>query len=158
MITVSLFLSTTLILIITFFLFSKKNNLLVLLFVLMCIEYLFTSFISVIVDNENLWRVSEEPWSFIMFRIAEVIIFPLILLWFLEIEKGTGTSTKRMLLIVAATFVLVGIERILAILEIIKYSNWPLWASFLTWFLFLSISSILRNIYISLLQKEGIIQ
>lgn len=156
MITVSLFLSMTLILIISFVLFNKKNNLLVLIFVLMCVEYLFTSFISVIVDNENLWKVSEDPWQFLMFRVAEVIIFPLLFLLYLEIERGMGASTKRLLLKVFATFVLVGIERILVILEIMKYSNWQLWASFLTWFLFLSITSILRKIFSSLLQKEGI--
>lgn len=156
MITVSLFLSMTLILIISFVLFNKKNNLLVLIFVLMCVEYLFTSFISVIVDNENLWKVSEDPWQFLMFRVAEVIIFPLLFLLYLEIERGMGASTKRLLLKVFATLVLVGIERILVILEIMKYSNWQLWASFLTWFLFLSITSILRKIFSSLLQKEGI--
>lgn len=156
MITVSLFLSMTLILIISFVLFNKKNNLLVLIFVLMCVEYLFTSFISVIVDNENLWKVSEDPWQFLMFRVAEVIIFPLLFLLYLEIERGMGASTKRLLLKVFATFVLVGIERILVILEIMKYSNWQLWASFLTWFLFLFITSILRKIFSSLLQKEGI--
>lgn len=118
MITVSLFLSMTLILIISFVLFNKKNNLLVLIFVLMCVEYLFTSFISVIVDNENLWKVSEDPWQFLMFRVAEVIIFPLLFLLYLEIERGMGASTKRLLLKVFATFVLVGIERILVILEI----------------------------------------
>jgi len=61
MITVSLFISITLILIISFVLISKKNNPLNLIFVFMCIEYLFTSFISVIADNEKLWKVSAEP-------------------------------------------------------------------------------------------------
>ena len=156
MITVSLFISMTLISIISFVLISKKNNLLLLIFVFMCIEFLFTSFISVIVDNESLWKVSEDPWQFLMFRVAEVIIFPLMLLWYLEIEGMLETSTKRLVLKVIATFILMGIERILVILDIMKYSKWQLWASFLTWILFLSITIILGKIFRSLLQKEGI--
>jgi hypothetical protein len=156
MITVSLFISMTLILIISFILVSRKNNLLLLIFVFMCIEYLFTSFISVIVDNENLWKVSENPGQFLMFRVAEVVIFPLMLLWYLEMEKLLKTSTKRLVLKVIATLILMGIERILVMLDIMKYSKWQLWASFLTWFLLLSITIVLGKIYSRLLQKEGI--
>lgn len=158
MITVSLFISMTLILIISFVLISKKNNPLVFIFVLMCIEYLFTSFISVIVDNENLWKVSKEPWHFLMFRISEVIIIPLMLLLYLEIDRRLSTAAKRLLLIIAATFIMVGLERLLPILDIMKYVNWKLWASFLTWFLFLAITRLLRRMYSRILLKEGITQ
>lgn len=158
MITVSLFISMTLILIIFFVLISKKNNPLVFIFVLMCIEYLFTSFISVIVDNENLWKVSKEPWHFLMFRISEVIIIPLMLLLYLEIDRRLSTAAKRLLLIIAATFIMVGLERTLPILDIMKYVNWKLWASFLTWFLFLAITRLLRRMYSRILLKEGITQ
>lgn len=158
MITVSLFISMTLILIISFVLISKKNNPLVFIFVLMCIEYLFTSFISVIVDNENLWKVSKEPWHFLMFRISEVIIIPLMLLLYLEIDRRLSTAAKRLLLIIAATFIMVGLERLLPILDIMKYVNWKLWASFLTWFLFLAITRLLRRMFSRILLKEGITQ
>jgi hypothetical protein len=156
MITVSLFLSMTLILVISFVLISKKNNPLVFFFVLMCMEYLFTSFISVIVDNENLWKVSKEPWHFLMFRISEVIIIPLMLLLYLEIDRRLSTAAKRLLLIIAATFIMVGLERTLPILDMMKYVNWKLWASFLTWFLFLAITSMLGRIFCRILYKEGI--
>lgn len=121
MITVSLLVSMTLILIISFALISKKNNPLNLIFVFMSIEYLFTSFISVIADNEKLWKVSVESWHFLMFRITEVIIIPLMLLLYLEIERRLTTSAKRFLLLIAATFILVGIERTLPILDIMEY-------------------------------------
>lgn len=158
MITVSLFVSMTLILIIFFVLINKKNNSLVLIFVFMCIEFLVTSFISVIADNENLWKVSAEPWHFLMFRISEVIIIPLMLLLYLEIERRLTTSAKRFSLLIAATFILVGIERTLPILDLMEYVNWKLWASFLTWVLFLFITSMLRRMYSRILLKEGITQ
>lgn len=154
--TVSLFLSMTLILIIFYTVTRKKNNLLVHIFVLMAIEFLFTSFISVIADNESLWKISKDPPHFLMFRVAEVLIFPLLLLWYLELNRMLGTFSKKLLLYLTWTFLLAGFERALSFLDIMEYTKWELWASFLSWALFLAVTILLGKIFSSILRKEGI--
>jgi hypothetical protein len=156
MTTVSLFLSVTLILIISFVLIKKKNHLLVLVFVLLVTEYLITSFVSVIVDNENLWKVSKDPWDFFIFRVTEVVIFPLLLLLYLEMMERFHAISTRMLISSMWIVLLVGIERLLINLDIMKYVQWEQWASFLTWFLFLYITNLLKRTFNRLLHKEGI--
>lgn len=156
MITLSLFLSATMVVTLFFVLTRKKNNKLLLIFVFMGIEYLFTSFISVIADNESLWRISEEPSRFFIFRIAEVILIPLLLLWYLELGKRISTFFAKVLLFAAWTFLLAGLEKLLILIKVIDQLKWELWGTFITWIIVLITTILLKKSFSSLLKKEGI--
>ena len=156
MITVSLFFSFTLIGIISFFTIKKANHTLTLIFLLMVIEFFFTSFISVIVDNAKLWSVTKSTRYFIMFRVTEVVVFPLLLLWYIESVKRGSTFSKKLIITVLWVGVLVGVETILSHVHIFTYEKWKVWGSIIVWFTFLSFLQILQGLFSRILFKEGI--
>ena len=156
MVTVSLFFTFTLIGIISFFTIKKANHTLTLIFLLMVIEFFFTSFISVIVDNAKLWTVTKSTRYLIMFRVTEVVVFPLLLLWYIESVKRGGTFSKKLIITVLWVGVLVGVETILSHLHIFTYEKWKVWGSIIVWFTFLSFLQILQGLFSRILFKEGI--
>jgi len=156
MITVSLFFSFTLIGIISFFTIKKATHTLTLIFLLMVIEFFFTSFISVIVDNAELWTVTQSTRYLIMFRITEVVVFPLLLLWYIELVKRGSSISKKLMISVLWVGVLVGVETILSHVHIFTYEKWKVWGSIIVWFTFLSFLQILQGLFSRILFKEGI--
>jgi hypothetical protein len=156
MITISVFLSLTLILVTSTIIIRKKINLLTLIFVFLTNEYLFTSFISTIVDDAKLWTISEQTRHFFMFRVAEVVVFPLLLIWYLEFQKRIRKYVNKFFFSVLWILLLVLIEGILIKLDIIKYEKWETWCSILVWSFFLLVSSLLQRFFSSILFKEGI--
>jgi hypothetical protein len=156
MITVSLFFSFTLIGIISFFTIKKATHTLTLIFLLMVIEFFFTSFISVIVDNAKLWTVTQSTRYLIMFRVTEVVVFPLLLLWYIESVKRGGTFSKKLVITVLWVGVLVGVETILSHVHIFTYEKWKVWGSIIVWFTFLSFLQVLQVLFSRMLFKEGI--
>jgi hypothetical protein len=156
MITVSLFFSFTLIGIISFFTIKKATHTLTLIFLLMVIEFFFTSFISVIVDNAKLWTVTQSTRYLIMFRVIEVVVFPILLLWYIESVKRVGTFSKKLIITVLWVGVLVGVETILIHVHIFTYEKWKVWSSIIVWFTFLSFLHFLQSLFSRILFKEGI--
>lgn len=156
MITVSLFFSVTLIVIISFFSIKKANHALTLIFLLMVIEFFFTSFISVIVDNAKLWTVTKSTRYFIMFRVTEVVVFPLLLLFYIETVKRMTTPLKKLIISMLWVGILVGVETILIHIHIFTYEKWKIWGSIIVWSTFLLFLYILRGIFTKILYKEGI--
>lgn len=156
MITVSFFISFAIILLLFFILIRKKNNKLTLLFVLLGMEYLFTSFISVIADNEKLWRISKEPSHFVMFRVAEVVVIPLLLLWYLEFDRRVHSLPAKVTLFVIGVLSLTGIEKLLVLLKVMDQVNWPLWASLVSWIFILAFTRSLGKLFSIILHKEGV--
>ncbi|MDR6125315.1 hypothetical protein QFZ87_004912 [Bacillus sp. SLBN-46] len=156
MITVSLFFSFTLIGIISFFTIKKATHTITLIFLLMVIEFFFTSFISVIVDNAKLWTVTQSTRYLIMFRVIEVVVFPLLLLWYIESVKRVGTFSKKLIITVLWVGVLVGVETILSHFHIFTYEKWKVWGSIIVWFTFLSFLHFLQGLFSRILFKEGI--
>lgn len=156
MITVSIFISFAIIIILLFILIPKKNNKLLLLFVLLGLEYLFTSFISVIADNEKLWRISKDPSHFVMFRAAEVVVIPILLLWYLEFNRRLHSFPAKITLFAVWILSLTGIEKLLVHLKIMDQVNWTLWASLGSWIFFLTLTRSLGKLFSIILHKEGV--
>lgn len=156
MITVSLFFSFTLIGIISFFALKKAHHPLTLIFLLMVIEFLYTSFISVIVDNAELWTVTKTTRYFIMFRVTEVVVFPLLLLWYIESVKRVSTFSKKLLITVIWVGILVGVETILIHIHLFTYEKWEVWGSIIVWSILLLFLHILQGIFNRILFKEEI--
>jgi hypothetical protein len=151
------FISLALILINTIFTYKKKTPILTLIFVGLVIEFLFTSFISVIVDNAELWKVSKSPKDFIIFRLVEVIVIPIVMLFYLEIFSSKISVKFKMIYAVIWVLVLFCVERLLISLDIFEYTGWKMEWSIAVWFLFLFLIIVTQQLFNKILRSEGVI-
>lgn len=152
------FLSFTIILINTFFSTKKKTPILTLILVLIVIEFFLTSYISVIVDNGELWKVSKETKKFILFRVAEVVVFPILMLYYLELLILMNSIKFKVFFTMTWALLLFCIEYLLVLLEIFKYANWKMGWSIATWFIFLILVFLIQIVFNRLLKREGILR
>jgi hypothetical protein len=151
------FISLALILINTIFTYKKKTPTLTLIFVCLVIEFFFTSFISVIVDNAEFWKVSKEPKDFIIFRVAEVIVIPIVMLFYLEVLHSKILVKFKMIYAVIWVLILFGVERLLISLNIFDYTGWHMEWSIAIWFIFLLLTIFTQLLFNKILRSEGVI-
>jgi hypothetical protein len=151
------FISLALILINTIFTYKKKTPILTYIFVWLVIEFFFTSFISVIVDNVEFWKVSKNAKDFIIFRVAEVIVIPLVLLFYLEVLQVKISVKLKLIYAVIWVLMLLGVESLLVNLDIIKYANWQIGWSIAVWVLFLLLVILAQLLFNKILRREGVI-
>jgi hypothetical protein len=158
MIKLSGFISLALILINTIFTYKKKTPILTLIFVCLVVEFFFTSFISVIVDNAELWIVSKNTKDFIIFRVAEVIIIPIIMLFYLEVLHSEISVKFKMIYAVIWVLMLFCAESLLVSLDIINYAKWKMEWSLVVWFIFLVLVIVTQTLFNQILRSEGVIE
>jgi hypothetical protein len=151
------FISLSLILINSIFTYKKKTPTLTLFFVWLFIEFFFTSFISVIVDNAELWKVSTNTKDFIIFRVVEVIAIPIIMLFYLEILHAKISVKLKLMFAVIWILLLFCVESLLVSLDIFKYTKWQIGWSIAVWFLFLLIVILTHSLFNKILRREGVI-
>jgi hypothetical protein len=150
------FISLALILINTIFTYKKKTPILTLIFVFLVIEFFFTSFISVIVDNAELWKVSNNPKDFIIFRVVEVIVIPIVMLFFLEILHSKISVKFKMIYAVIWVLMLFCVESLLVSLDIFNYTKWQIGWSITVWFIFLLLVILTQSLFNKILRNEGV--
>jgi hypothetical protein len=158
MVKLAMFISFSLILINTFFLYRKKTPIQTLILVLLLIEFFLTSLISVIVDNAKLWEISKGGNNFVLFRIAEVVVFPILLLFYLEFYNTMNSIKSKGLLTAFSVLLLFSLEYLLIQLDVFHYKNWKIWWSFSTWFLLITMILLTQAFFHKVLKKEGVIQ
>jgi hypothetical protein len=158
MIKLTCFISFALILLNTFFSLKKLTPLLTLIFLWLVIEFSFTSFISVIVDNAKLWEVGKNPKDFVIFRVVEVVVIPLLMLFYLEILNYIKVLKVRIIFTLTWILLLFGMEYSLVKFKVMKYVNWQIGWSFVTWFLFLMFIFMIQLLFNKILKKEGVIK
>ncbi|KAA0546074.1 hypothetical protein FZW96_17315 [Bacillus sp. BGMRC 2118] len=146
----------TLVLVLLFFSLKKSTHPLLLLFILMVSEFLFTTFISIIVDNGHRWKVTEELTHFIMFRLLEVIFIPFLLLLYIECINRGNSSRTTLLLSIVWTLICMLVEYGAIKLNIFHHERWEYWMSFIFWSSFLLILAIVHAIFSKQLRREGI--
>jgi hypothetical protein len=154
----ALFISVVLILIIYFFSYKKHTHILSLIFTLFIIEYVLTSVIAIIVDNTQLWKVSKNHKDFFLFRLTEVVVFPLLLLIFLDYVKKMKTVVLKLLFLITCTLLLFCVEQLLILLNLFQYGKWqPAW-SIGTWFLLVVLGLYSQTTFNKVLKKEGVMK
>lgn len=158
MILFCLFISVTLCLCIFFFTLRKRNHPLTLIFILMINEFVFTTFISIVVDNEERWKVTEEVKHFIMFRIVEVVLIPLILLLYTEWLLRSNSTWRKALITFLWIVLLLFVEFAAIQGNIYQHKRWEYWMSFILWFTLLFLTAFSQVVFQKLLRREGIIQ
>jgi hypothetical protein len=152
------FISLALILINTIFSYKKKTPILTFIFVCLVIEFFFTSFISVIVDNAELWKVSQNPKDFIIFRVAEVIVFPIVLLVYLEVLHSKISVIFKSIYALIWVLMLFCVESLLVSLDIFNYAKWKIEWSIVVWFIFLLLVIVTQSVFNQILRSEGVIE
>jgi hypothetical protein len=157
MIKLSGFISLALILINTIFTYKKKTPILTLIFVCLVVEFFFTSFISVIVDNAELWKVSKNTKDFIIFRVAEVIIIPIVMLFYLEVLHSKISVKFKMIYAVIWVLMLFCAESLLVSLDIFTYTKWQIEWSIAVWSMFLLLVILTQSLFNKILRSEGVI-
>jgi hypothetical protein len=149
------FISLALILLNTIFSYKKKTPILTLIFVCLVIEFFFTSFISVIVDNAELWKVSQNTKDFIIFRVAEVIVIPIVLLFYLEVLHAKISVKFKLIYAVIWVSLLFCVESLLVSLNIFSYTKWKMGWSIAVWFMFLFLVIVTKSLFNQILRNEG---
>jgi hypothetical protein len=151
------FISLSLILINSIFTYKKKTPILTLIFVWLVIEFFFTSFISVIVDNAEYWKVSKNTKDFIIFRVAEVIVIPIVMLFYLEVIHAKISGKFKMMFAVIWILLLFCVESLLVSLDIFNYTKWQIGWSIGVWFLFLLLVLLTQSLFNKILSREGVV-
>ncbi|TVY03952.1 hypothetical protein FPZ49_30985 [Paenibacillus cremeus] len=128
------------------------------MFTWLVIEYSLTSYVSVIADNAQRLVVAKNTPQFIIFRLTEIVVLPLLLLFFLEAINSARTNFKKLLLAAFWTGLLTGVEALLVFTQVLTYQHWNIGRSMLAWAFFVGLAYTAQLIYSRILLKEGLLQ
>ncbi|MDC3414998.1 hypothetical protein NC797_15265 [Aquibacillus sp. 3ASR75-11] len=142
----------SILLIMSFFVTKKKCNVLENIFLFCVLEFVFTSYFAILYINHNFWEITKSIEWFIAFRIYEVIIVPLLYMFYYNLIPKLQTKLSKVVYTLLFVGILYGNEYILVKWGVIVYSNWNAWQSIL----FLSI--ILTSVYFLLLGFRHILK
>jgi hypothetical protein len=136
---------------------NKKAHIVQYLFVFLLMVFLYTSFISIIVDNLELWKIKEKPLPYAIFRLAEIILFPTLSLWFVEFFHYKKNSIYKGLIYLLFLLLPVLLERWLIFIKIMEYKDWNIFKTVLVWLFFYAITLLIHRGTRKLLVKEGML-
>lgn len=156
---ISFFLDFVLFSAISFLVKKKSLHVIEYIFVLVFMVFLCTSYFSVIVDNLDLWKINQKPVPFLTYRVAEIILLPLISLWFLDLFylKRDNYLFRTLVFLFFLTIPLL-IEKWLIYINVLSYKKWEGYQTIIIWFFFYLITLLLQFAIRRLLVKEGIVK
>jgi hypothetical protein len=155
---VLLILYLTLFLTLFYAIMPKKLHLLEQWFIWMFFVFFYSSFISTIVDNTELWVLSEKVayvWHFILFQI---VLLPVIILFFLHSILLCKKRWQKGIVAVVFIFTFLLSEQLLIYTSVIRIRDWSLLHSILTWITILTITLYVQNRFRKILKKEGVLK
>ncbi|MCA1032029.1 hypothetical protein LCL95_13420 [Bacillus timonensis] len=153
---ISLFLDFVILSAISFILLKKRLHTVEYLFIFFFMVFLFSIFVTIIVDNLQLWTVSEKPFYIATFRIAELIFFPILPLWFVDFFYRV--KRRRYQILVIGIFLCIPIvsHKWLTTIHIIDFKEWKTLYTIQIWFIIYLLTLICHRFINYFLQKEGI--
>lgn len=154
---ISIFLDFVIFLAISFFVKKKKLHEVEYIFVFVSMVFIHTSYFSIIVDNLGLLKAAEKPIPYTTYRVAEIILFPLLTLWFLDLYYLNRRPIYKVLISLLFLISPWLIERWLINIKIIEYKNWEGYQTIVAWCFFYISSLLIQYVVRRLLIKEGII-
>jgi hypothetical protein len=143
------------ILIILFFVTPSKLNSIVNIFLFLCLEFLISTFYSLLYINLGIWKISQQAIDYLTFQTYELIILPFSFLIFINYFLMMKSNTKRSALILFFLFMLLMAEQFFIHFEILNRQKGIL-PSVVGYTLVFIISLLLIKIFQHLLRKEGI--
>ena len=138
----SIFIDVVILLLLFFFLKRKKLYLHENIFLLMILEFLVTSYCAIIYINLDDWNIAKGTELFIIFRVYEVVMYPVIWIIYFNLLLWKGSRTYKWLLTVGTIGIQVGIEQWLRKWSIITYRDWSLLQSLMIQILVLFLTAI----------------
>lgn len=154
---ISLFLDFVIFVAISFILKKKNLHVVEYLFIFIITVFLYTSYYSIIVDNLELWKANEEPIPFATYRVAELILFPLLTLWFIDLYYFKRNILYKIFVYILFLISPFLIEKWLIHINVIKYKKWHGYETIIVWFFINLITILIHYVVRKLLIKEGIV-
>jgi len=141
-------------LLVSFFIMKKRLHLFENLFILMILEFLVTSYCAILYINLDVWAVTNGTQLFIIFRVYEAIIYPVV--WLLYLNWLPIMESRLSKWILSGSFVGIqsAVELWLVEWNVITYKDWPFWYSIIVQILVISIVHMALSWYRNLLRKE----
>jgi hypothetical protein len=152
----SIFISLTIFLVLSFIVKKLKLTLFENLFLYIMLEFLMTSYCAILYINVDVWTVANKTGLFIIFRLYEAIVYPVVWLWYFNLKPQSGSKRSKWMLAVLFVGIVCVVEKVLVLLDVITYKNWQVWQSVLVQILILLASSFLLTWFQTILKKEGI--
>jgi hypothetical protein len=151
------FLNLLFFLLIGFFLNKKRIPPFESIFLLLVVEFIFTCYVGVLQLNLEEWIISEKVSLYIIFRLNEVIVTPVLYIWCFNL-LGNRKRNKRESIGISAVFIslIYSMEFLLLKWEVIVYKNWHVWQSVVTIAIIMVLSYLLLLPFRKLLSKEGV--
>jgi hypothetical protein len=151
-----IFLNITLFFLISFFIKRKQLHPFENIFLLLILEFIFTGYIGVIHINLKVWEISEREDLYILFRINEVILTPLLYLWCLNIIGSKRKILEKVKVSLVYISLIYSLEFLLVKWKVIIYKEWSIWQSLLVISTLMLVSYILLVFFRKLLRKESL--
>ncbi len=126
------------------------------LFFLLLVCY--TSFLSIITVNLELWKLSEKSQHLIAFRLYGMLFVPITLLWAIDLWQTAKRSfySSAVLIICLIATLFLG-DFLLRNDEVYQYRQWNQWMSLIVWVITFLGALFAQKLFRILLRKEGIL-
>jgi hypothetical protein len=112
------------------------------IFLLMILEFFVTSYCAIIYINLDDWSIAKGTELFIIFRIYEVVMYPVIWIGYFNLLYWKSSRTYQWLLTLGTIGIQIGIEQWLRKWGVITYRDWSLVQSMLIQMLVLFLAAI----------------
>jgi hypothetical protein len=138
-----------------YFHLPKKVSVLEQWFSWMVFFFLYSSFLSVIVDNANFLVLKDEELEHWYFKLALLVLYPVVMLYYLNVLVMVTSLYTRFVTTVAFLFAFLGIDQLLISCNVLSVSNWSITQSVLSWIITMAIMAISLKVYRKILFMEG---
>jgi len=130
------FIDVVMFVLLSFCLLKKHHNRLENLFVLMMVEFVLSCYYAVLYINLDIWTISKGTEKYIIFRMFEVLLNPLLFLLYFNLLPSMRKFFAKFGFTVFFIGILLAIESWMVAWNVIIYKNWRAWQSLIA-FLFL---------------------
>ncbi|QHS22412.1 hypothetical protein GWK91_05345 [Virgibacillus sp. MSP4-1] len=135
---------------------KKTLNILENSFLYLVLVFFVTGYTAVYYINLKLWSVADDPQLFLILRLYEVVMIPVLCLWYFNLLEVCKSWGSKGVLTTFMTGILGMVQLVMTNWGVIQYKNWQFWQSIVTFLVLLLVVRMLHVWFQSKLLKEGI--
>ncbi|MFC5465618.1 hypothetical protein [Lederbergia graminis] len=151
-----IFINLTLLVMIAFFLQSKRLHILENIFLYMMLVFFLTGYMGILYVNVGSWKVSSSIDLFIIFRLYEFIMSPLLYLAFFNLFEKMDTKMKKFIVFIAFVAIISSAQFLLVKWEVITFMDWHIILSSITIVMMILVMYVALLLFRKVLRREGI--
>lgn len=121
-----------------------------------CAAVLATAFDACTPRNSNYFKLSDEPHLFLVERILEVVMIPVLLLLYLNLMLWIQSRTGKVAATVGCYALLLGFEALGAASQAFYYVQYQRWWSLILWAVVMLLATAIQKGIRGLLRREGV--